>query len=102
MSDPQLDELYLTDQQLLNYLEKKEINPTDLFNLADKRERLLEVILQRVKQQPALAQIPQWQDALTRTQHIVEMMQRKTEQIGQLLHKYQYSSKSLQQYKKFL
>ena len=49
-----------------------------------------------------MKQEAEWQDLITRTKSIVELMQNETTNVGKELHKFRYGQRSLQQYKKFI
>ncbi|MFL7864538.1 flagellar protein FliT [Vibrio cincinnatiensis] len=90
------------NHQIKEKLMVDEINTEEIIVLVDKRETLLGELLSYIASNPQFAQSAEWQSAILETQHLVELMQRKTQSIGQALHKYRYGNKSVQQYKKFL
>lgn len=90
------------DHDIRLLLKDEEINPEEIGQLVDRREQILQSLLDLIKQSPELAKTSQWQQAIEETQSIVALLQEKTDQVGQALHKYRYGNKSVQQYKKFL
>ncbi|WP_321463900.1 flagellar protein FliT [uncultured Vibrio sp.] len=90
------------DQRISQELQKVDINTEEILRLVDIRESLLQNLLSMVRQNPLLKQEVEWQDLLTRTQNIVELMQLETSKVGKELHKLRYGQRSLQQYKKFI
>nr|WP_319535235.1 flagellar protein FliT [uncultured Vibrio sp.] len=90
------------DQRISQELQKVDINTEEILRLVDIRESLLQNLLSMVRQNPLLKQEVEWQDLLTRTQNIVELMQLETSKAGKELHKLRYGQRSLQQYKKFI
>ena len=90
------------NQTIKEKLTADDINTEEIILLVDKREALLRDLLHHIASNPQFAQSAEWQSAILETQHLVELMQRKTRSIGDNLHKYRYGNKSVQQYKKFL
>nr|WP_321380766.1 flagellar protein FliT [uncultured Vibrio sp.] len=90
------------DQRISQELQKVDINTEEILRLVDIRESLLQNLLSMVRKNPLLKQEVEWQDLLTRTQNIVELMQLETSKAGKELHKLRYGQRSLQQYKKFI
>ncbi|PFG55638.1 flagellar rod protein FlaI [Vibrio sp. ES.051] len=90
------------DQLITQELEKVDFNTEEILRLVDTRERLLQNLLPIIVQNPLVKQDAEWQDLLTRTQIIVELMQSETSKVGKELHKFRYGQRSLQQYKKFI
>ncbi|AUI86686.1 flagellar protein FliT [Vibrio azureus] len=89
------------DQLIAKEMEKSEINSEEILHLVDTREQLLSTLLSMVDKNPSLKQQPEWQELLTRTKSIVELMQIETDHVGKELNKFRYGQRSLQQYKKF-
>ncbi len=98
----ELREIYDIDQCIEQELQKADINSEEILRLVDNREQLLENLLPVIHQNPLVKQDAEWQDLLTRTQSIVELLKSQTLQTGQELHKLRYGKRSLQQYKKFI
>ncbi|EOD9420745.1 flagellar protein FliT [Vibrio campbellii] len=90
------------DQLITQELEKVDFNTEEILHLVDIRERLLQNLLSIVENNPLVKQEAEWQDLLTRTKNIVELMQNETTNVGKELHKFRYGQRSLQQYKKFI
>ena len=90
------------DQLITQELEKIDFNTEEILHLVDIRERLLQNLLSIVENNPLVKQEAEWQDLLTRTKSIVELMQNETTNVGKELHKFRYGQRSLQQYKKFI
>lgn len=90
------------DQTIIRELLSTEINSEEIADLVDKREQLLNSLMQLINQSPQLANTEHWQIAVKQTQEVVNLMQDKTKVVGQSLHKYRHGNKSVQQYKKFL
>ena len=90
------------DQVITQELEKVDFNTEEILHLVDIRERLLQNLLSIVENNPLVKQEAEWQDLLTRTKSIVELMQNETTNVGKELHKFRYGQRSLQQYKKFI
>ena len=90
------------DQLITQELEKVDFNTEEILHLVDIRERLLQNLLSIVENNPLMKQEAEWQDLLTRTKSIVELMQNETTNVGKELHKFRYGQRSLQQYKKFI
>tara|TARA_Y100001960_G_C14707405_1_gene845072 strand:+ start:718 stop:1023 length:306 start_codon:yes stop_codon:yes gene_type:complete len=90
------------DQLITQELEKVDFNTEEILHLVDIRERLLQNLLSIVENNPLVKQEAEWQDLLTRTKSIVELMQNETTNVGKELHKFRYGQRSLQQYKKFI
>ncbi|MFM2584378.1 flagellar protein FliT [Vibrio campbellii] len=90
------------DQLITQELEKVDFNTEEILHLVDIRERLLQNLLFIVENNPLVKQEAEWQDLLTRTKSIVELMQNETTNVGKELHKFRYGQRSLQQYKKFI
>ena len=90
------------DQLITQELEKVDFNTEEILHLVDIRERLLQNLLSIVENNPLVKQEAEWQDLLTRTKSIVELMQNETTKVGKELYKFRYGQRSLQQYKKFI
>ena len=90
------------DHDITFKLAEIEINSEEILDLVDRREQILLTLISTINEHEELAQLSEWQDAITRTQLTVELMQKKTVELGSNLKKYRYGNKSLQQYKKFL
>ncbi|MDN3700007.1 flagellar protein FliT [Vibrio artabrorum] len=98
----QLKALCELDQLIISQLELSEINAEEITQLVDNREQLLQNVLRLIDLYPDVKQSPEWCDAISRTQKLVELMQSETGRLGKTLHKYRHGAKSVQQYKKFL
>ncbi|HHC6525304.1 TPA: flagellar protein FliT [Vibrio parahaemolyticus] len=98
----ELIEISDIDQLITQELEKVDFNTEEILRLVDIRERLLQNLLPIIQQNPLVKQDVEWQDLLTRTKRIVELMQSETSRVGKELHKFRYGQRSLQQYKKFI
>ncbi|AGB10539.1 flagellar protein FliT [Vibrio parahaemolyticus] len=98
----ELIEISDIDQLITQELEKVDFNTEEILRLVDIRERLLQNLLPIIQQNPLVKQDVEWQDLLTRTKRIVELMQSETSKVGKELHKFRYGQRSLQQYKKFI
>jgi flagellar rod protein FlaI len=90
------------DHKLEQHLAAEEINAEEVHQLVDKRDQILQELIHEVSENQQFSGSEQWQDAIKRTQQLVEKMQLKTAGIGQSLQKYRYGNKSVQHYKKFL
>ena len=97
-----LSQLSDLDHEIILKLAEEEINSEEILDRVDIREQILLTLISIINKQDELAQLPEWQDAIKRTQLTVELMQKKTAELGSDLKKYRYGSKSVQQYKKFL
>ncbi len=98
----ELKEIHDIDHRINQELQKVDINTEEILQLVDIREQLIENLLPIIRQNPLVKQDAEWQDLLTRTQSIVELMQSETMKTGKELHKMRYGQRSLQQYKKFI
>jgi len=90
------------DLLLLSFLEKDEINAEEIVHQVDKREQLLQTILQQIEKTPEVIDNDEWQAAIERTKKIVLLMQANTDKIAEHLKKYRHGNKSVQLYKQFL
>ncbi|NOI56512.1 flagellar protein FliT [Vibrio coralliilyticus] len=90
------------DHDITSNLSAADINTEEIVQLVDKREQLLLTLISTINEHQELAQLPEWQSAIERTQLTVELMQKKTAELGSSLQKYRYGNKSVQQYKKFI
>ncbi|MBD1556037.1 flagellar protein FliT [Vibrio sp. S9_S30] len=97
-----LTDLSDLDRQLVSFLEKDEIMAEEIVAVVDKREQLLQSVLQEFEKSPELINKEEWKDAVVRTQKMVLLMQANTNKIAEHLKKYRHGNKSVQQYKKFL
>lgn len=102
MMEEQLKELSDVDNQIKDLLAPDDIDIEEVIQLVDIRERLLQVLLTQVSENPALGRTQHWQEAIKDTQQLVELMQSKILLIGKNLQKFRHGNKSVQQYKKFL
>ncbi|MFV0449389.1 MAG: flagellar protein FliT [Vibrio sp.] len=100
--EEQLKELSDVDNQIKDLLAPDDIDIEEVIQLVDIRERLLQVLLTQVSENPALGRTQHWQEAIKDTQQLVELMQSKILLIGKNLQKFRHGNKSVQQYKKFL
>ncbi len=98
----ELIEIQDLDQRITHQLAKIDLNTEEILHLVDTRERLLLKLLPIIQQNPLVKQEPEWQALLTRTQHMVELMQSETSKAGKKLQQFRYGQRSLQQYKKFI
>ncbi|WGV99551.1 flagellar protein FliT [Vibrio sp. YMD68] len=90
------------DHQIKGILQTNDFNAEDIMELVDKRERILQNILNYIKENPSFAESDDWLSLVEQTKQIVTLMQSETMKIGSTLKKYRYGNKSVQQYKKFL
>lgn len=97
-----LQQLSDLDLDLLAKLQESELNPEEIVLLVDKREQILQNIKHEQKSDPSFRESSEWQEALSRTKHIVTLMQSKTNEIGAQLRKFRHGSKSVQRYQQFL
>ncbi|CAM2747876.1 flagellar protein FliT [Vibrio mytili] len=97
----ELKEINDLDQLITQELEKEVVNTEEILRLVDIREQLLQNLLPLIQQNPLVKQDAEWQNLLTRTKNIVQLMQSETSKVGKELHKFRYGQRSLQQYKKF-
>ncbi|NVD06126.1 flagellar protein FliT [Vibrio sp. JPW-9-11-11] len=97
-----LKELSDLDHEIELALTVDELSVEDIARLVDTREQILQSLLEAFQAHPELSRSQQWQDAVTRTQTVVAMMQEKTAEFGQALKKYRHGKRSVQQYQKFL
>jgi flagellar rod protein FlaI len=74
----------------------------EIHQLVDNRERFTKTIIDVCKRNPNLQNSAQWQQVVESTRHIAQLMESRTEQLGQSLIKYRHGKRSLQQYKKFI
>ncbi|BBM64106.1 flagellar protein FliT [Vibrio alfacsensis] len=100
--ETELQKISDIDQLITQHLEKDDFNAEEILHLVDIRESLLESLLSSAESNPLVKQQVEWQDLLTRTKKIVELMQVETSNVGKELHKFRYGQRSLQQYKKFI
>ncbi|KJY83774.1 flagellar rod protein FlaI [Vibrio galatheae] len=100
--ESQLATLCELDHKMSETLTSKEINAEEIAQLVDIREQLLQSLLDAINEHPEFAQLQQWQDAVKRTQTVVELMQNKTSELALALQKYRHGKRSVQQYQKFL
>jgi flagellar rod protein FlaI len=101
MSD-YLQQLSDLDHDLLALFAESELNTEEITKLVDKREQLLQVLREERQKAPEIERSSEWQEAITRTQQIVEHMQTRTGRLGEELRKYRHGNKSVQRYKQFL
>jgi flagellar rod protein FlaI len=91
------------DQQLFSFLAEDELNVEEILILVDKREQLLQNI---VNEQPRASGTGdhrlEWQDAIARTKQLVTLMQGNGQRLGQQLTKIRHGNKSVQRYQQFL
>ncbi|GLT17354.1 flagellar protein FliT [Vibrio zhanjiangensis] len=97
-----LSQLGDLDHEIASKLAEAEINSEEILNQVDTREQILLTLISIIGKHDELAQLPEWHDAIKRTQLTVELMQSKTAELGSNLKKYRYGNKSVQQYKKYL
>lgn len=97
-----LSQLSDVDLKITLKLAEVEINSAEILDQVDTREQILLTLISIINENDELAQLPEWHDAIKRTQLTVELMQKKTAELGSDLKKYRYGNKSVQQYKKFL
>ncbi|WP_099611526.1 flagellar protein FliT [Vibrio fujianensis] len=97
-----LERLCDINRQIKKILMADDINTEEIILLVDKRETVLEILFKNMAEDPSFAHSTEWQSAILETQHLVELMQKKTQSMGNNLKKYRYGNKSVQQYKKFL
>ncbi|MGF1719705.1 flagellar protein FliT [Vibrio kyushuensis] len=90
------------DHQITAILQKDDFDAGEIVGLVDKREQILQNILNYIKENPSFAESEDWLSLVEQTKRIVGLMQSETMQIGNALKKYRYGNKSVQQYKKFL
>ncbi|QMV15114.1 flagellar protein FliT [Vibrio spartinae] len=100
--DNHLSQLSDLDHEISEHLQEEEINTEVIHRLVDKRDQILQVLVQEASENQQFSRSEPWQCAIERTQRLVEEMQLKTSGIGHSLKKYRYGNKSVQQYKKFL
>ncbi|MDW6093513.1 flagellar rod protein FlaI [Vibrio rhizosphaerae] len=100
--DKYLNQLSDIDHEISERLQEEEINTEVIHHLVDKRDQILQVLVQEASENQQFSRSEPWQYAIERTQRLVEEMQLKTSGIGHSLKKYRYGNKSVQQYKKFL
>ncbi|MDW6001522.1 flagellar protein FliT [Vibrio mangrovi] len=100
--DDNLNRLSDLDHEIDELLQAEEINTEVIHQLVDKRDQILQVLIQEASENQQFLRSESWQHAIKRTQRLVEEMQLKTSGIGKSLQKYRYGNKSVQQYKKFL
>lgn len=97
-----LSELQQLDRDLLALLDNDEPDSEEVLQLIDIRERLLQDVFNRYQSVPDFNASSEWHEAIDRTKHIVQLMQQKTNQIGEQLRKYRHGNKSVQRYQQFL
>lgn len=90
------------DHKIKQALADEELSVEDIAQLVDTREQILQSLLSAIEAQPELKRSQQWQDAVKRTVNVVQLMQDKTAEFGQVLQKYRRGKRSVQQYQKFL
>ncbi|WP_070962807.1 flagellar protein FliT [Vibrio sonorensis] len=90
------------DHVIKSHLASDSINPEEIVLLVDRREQILQTLLNSIKECPEFAESEQWQTAIRDTQLIAEQMQAQTQAFGKELSKLRHGNKSVQQYKKFL
>ncbi|SJN54861.1 flagellar protein FliT [Vibrio ruber] len=100
--DELLNQLSDIDHKIGEQLQEEEINTEVIHQLVDKRDQILQVLVQEASENQQFSRSEPWRRAIERTQRLVEEMQLKTSGIGHSLKKYRYGNKSVQQYKKFL
>lgn len=98
----ELQQLCDIDLLLVDELASSEINAEEVVAMVDKREQLLQIVLQKVNTDSRMKQSPLWLDAINRTKFIVEQMQDESSKLAQQLQKFRHGNRSVQQYKKFL
>jgi flagellar rod protein FlaI len=90
------------DHAIMSLFTETELNTEEITRLVDKREQLLQVLKAERQKAPEIERSPEWQEAIARTQQIVEHMQAQTGRLGEELRKYRHGNKSVQRYKQFL
>ncbi|PMJ91433.1 flagellar rod protein FlaI [Vibrio sp. 10N.261.55.A7] len=90
------------DHQITLTLQKNDFDAEEIVGLVDKREQILQNILNYIKENPSFAESEDWLSLVEQTKKVVALMQLETTQLGNNLKKYRYGNKSVQQYKKFL
>jgi flagellar rod protein FlaI len=98
----QLAALSDIDHKIKLVLERDEINTEEISDLVDKREQILQVLLDYAADHREFSDSALWHDAVTNTQVLVEQMKVVTQRFGGELRRYRHGSKSVQQYKKYL
>ncbi len=73
--ETELQKISDIDQLITQHLEKDDFNAEEILHLVDIRESLLESLLSSAESNPLVKQQAEWQDLLTRTKKIVELMQ---------------------------
>ncbi|MDN2480608.1 flagellar protein FliT [Vibrio agarivorans] len=95
-------DIHELDHKISVLLQSDQLNTEEFHSLVDTRKRKIDNALSDIKQQPSLAQDPQWLALVAQTKTLVEKMQSETLAAGQALSKYRKGVKSVQQYKRFL
>ncbi|MCK6265471.1 flagellar protein FliT [Vibrio sp. ZSDE26] len=90
------------DHQITAILQKDDFDAEEIAGLVDKREQILQNILNYIKENPSFAESDDWLSLVEQTKNIVLLLQSETTKVGSALKKYRYGNKSVQQYKKFL
>jgi flagellar rod protein FlaI len=98
----QTQEIREIDHQITLILQKTEFDAEEIAVLVDKRERILQNILNYIKENPSFAESEDWLSLIEQTKRVVALLHSETTQLGNTLKKYRYGNKSVQQYKKFL
>ncbi|MDR9826002.1 flagellar protein FliT [Vibrio sp. FNV 38] len=90
------------DQKITDLVKSEQFSAEEFLALVDNRRTLVENALSDIRQQPSLAQSPEWLTLVAQTKTIVEMMEDETSALAQTLRKYRQGAKSVQQYKRFI
>ncbi|WP_117233452.1 flagellar protein FliT [Vibrio maerlii] len=97
-----LQELCDLDSQLIELLNIDSPETEEIVAMVDKRDKLVQIILQEVKSDSSMTQSKLWDESIKRTKFIIERMNDETSKLGQQLRRYRHGNKSVQQYKKFI
>jgi flagellar protein FlaI len=97
-----LSQLSDLDHEIKDNLINRDINTEEILTLVDKRDQILQTLIDYASKNEQFAKSQQWQDAIFSTKQLVELMVAETSKVGEQLREFRRGQKSVQQYKKFL
>jgi len=96
------DILKALDHKMFALFQDEDLNSDVILSFIDERERILQKIISEFKSVPDFKNSLDWQDAILRTEQIVELIQLETGRLAEQLKKYRHGNKSVQCYQQFL
>lgn len=100
--DDYLVQLSDIDRKINILLLDKEINSEEISALVDKRDQILQLLVDYASKNERFAKSEQWQQAIESTRQLVSLMATETAKLGEQLRKFRQGQKSIRQYQKFI